>query len=553
MQTQPTSSPHLIRLQRDLLRLPAPAHRARWVAHRAEMRVHTRGEHPGPVLLRRHLTEDEACHRWRLDNFVPITQPAMLRALAQLSRLFEPGSWALEASPALEALLRRPCFLGLDFAGFVQQQLLPRLIEDPNAWLVWLPAGPGLTDPTQPVEVQPLIVGSDRIHYLDDEVMIFLSEEKSPVDTGNGSVAEGQIYLWLTPDGVARSLQYGRVYERNFRFEVLYRHGLGERCGFPLGGVAREVDCYESFFARFLPFAHEAIRQFSDWQVVTSANAYPVKELRVTPCDAPGCYGGQINGTDCPRCEGRGYTVRTGPFAALIRPEANAALGEVESDLPMLRYITPPTEILRYAQQAWESLLERAEDSISLRQPREPQSGIAKAYDREELYALLEQIGRHVLEGLIERSLWMIERLIAPFRPVRPRVLRRGSFRPEDRESLRRLWQEETRQGPARGLALPALVAWADSQYPPHSAERRYAQLIAQLDPLSLCTLEEQRQLLAQGVIRAQELRFSLLLPHALQEVLRRRGTAWFLTADVDALRAELASLMGTSGDFVGD
>jgi hypothetical protein len=357
-------------------------------------------------------------------------------------------------------------------------------------------------------------------------------------------VAEGQIYIWLTPDGVARSVQYGRTYERTFRFEFIYRHALGERCGFPLGGVAREAGCYDSFFARFLPFAHEAIRQFSDWQVVTSSNAYPVKELRVTPCDAPGCYSGQVNGSECPRCEGRGYTVRTGPFAALIRPEANTALGETESDVPMLRYITPPTEILRYAQQAWESLLERAEDAISLRQSREPQSGVAKAYDREELYALLEQIGRHVLEGLIERSLWTIERLIAPFRPVQPRVMRRGSFRPEDRESLRRLWQEEARQGPARGLALPALVAWADSQYPPHSPERRQAQLIAQLDPLSLYTLEEQRQLLAQGVIRAEELRFSLLLPHALQEVLRIKGTAWFLAAELEALRAEIKLLL---------
>lgn len=545
MQTTNETAPSLARLQRDFFRLPAPARRAEWLQHRAEMRVHTRGEHPGTQLLRRHLTEDEDCHRWRLDNFVPITRPAMQRALAQLARLFEAGSYAIEGSTALENALQRHRFQGLDFMGFVQQRLLPRMIEDPNAWLVWTPAGPGLTDPAQPVEVRPLIVDSDRIHYLSDSVMIFLSEEKSMVDQGDGPAPVGNVYYWLTPDAVLRYVQHGRAYERNYRLEVVYRHQLGELCGFPLGGVAREADSFESFFARFLPFAHEAIRQFSDWQVVTASNAYPVKEMRVTECDQTGCRTGA---KDCEGCGGQGFVVRTGPFAALIRPEPNSALGEVESDVPMLRYITPPTEILRYAQQAWEALLDRAEDSICLRQPREPQSGTAKAYDREELHALLEQIGRHVMDGLVGRSLWMIERLLQPFAPQPPRATRRAGFRPEDRDSLRRLWQEDARKGPARGAALPALMAWADSQHAPGSSERRFVQLVAQLDPLSLYALDEQQELLRQGVITPEELRRSVLLPHRLGHLLRKNGPQWLLEASIEEVGMKVAQF-----DAVGE
>jgi len=527
-------------LQNRFFYLPLPKQTQEQLQHRAEMRIHTRGENPGSVLLRRHLTEDEDCHRWRLDNYVAITRPAMQRALAQLARLFVQGNYGIEASAALEKYLSGHNFAGSEFGGFVQQRLLPAVIEDPNGWLIWLPDGPGRTDASLPVSPRPLIVNTEQIHYRDAENLIYLSEDKSMIDRGSGPVPEGAVYHWLTPDTVYRYIQEGRSHERRFRLEVWYRHELGSWPALQLGGIAVSDGWFESFFARFLPFAHEAIRQFSDWQVITSAHAYPVKEIRVLECDQHGCHEGLVNGSTCPKCHGKGYVFKTGPFSALIRPEANAALGEADSDAPMMRYITPPTDILLYAQQAWETLLERAEEAISLHHSREPQSGIAKAYDRDEQYILLEQMGRHVYEHLIGGSLWIMERLLQPFAPQRPRVIRPSSFRPDQQEQQRLRWQTEALQGPLRGASLPVMKAWADSQFPPHSKDRRFVQLLASLDPLGLYTLAEQLEMMQQGVLSAEEVRQSVLLPHRLEELARLRGEDWLLAADTATILAQL-------------
>lgn len=498
-----------------------------WAATAREMRVHARGEDPADIILRRHLTEDEACFRWRLENYVPITRPAWQRAQSNLSRLLFGNRYHLELSDETRAYAERPVFGGVDFFLYLQQFALPAMLEDPNGLLAWVPAGEGLRDPAARVEPYPVLVPSEKIVVWEEGAAAWLSDEQSVVRKGGVPVREGKVFYALTDTAYVRLAQTGAAFPERYRAEFLYAHELGEVPAVQLGGLRRGEGCFESYFSGFAAFANEAIRQFSDWQVVTSTNAYPVKELRVGECDYPGCDHGTVNGEACPQCGGKGFMLRTGPFAALIRPEVNPALGETDDGQPMLRYITPPTEIIRYAQQAWESLLEQAERALNLRFVDAAQSGVAKAYDREELYAFLGQVSANVFDRLMFRSLDWIERYRELENAKRPVVHKPREFRLKSETELR---EEYAALSGARAphLAAAALVELADRQFSGSPAARRLTRFLAAYDPLLGYSAEEIARLRDAGVVSARAAARHARAPQILRWLLETKGEAWF-------------------------
>ena len=52
-----------------------------------------------------------------------------------------------------------------------------------------------------------------------------------------------------------------------------------------LGGDFNADGLYESFFAPYLAFGNEAIRQFSDWQAISTTASFPIREEFFTQCD----------------------------------------------------------------------------------------------------------------------------------------------------------------------------------------------------------------------------------------------------------------------------
>jgi len=515
--------------------LPRPSQQTRWIKIRNEMRIHTQGSSPADVLLRRHPHEDEASFRWRLDNYVPITKPLILRALHTVSRILEDSVYGLEISNELSDYLSQPHFFGTDFFVFCRTHLLQRMIEDPNGRLVWLPTGEGLTDESQPVSVIPVFVSSEQIRYAGDDAFIFLSEEKSNLYRDGGIVPEGEVYYLITPEEIVRIAQAETV--KSYNTQVVYRHRLGRLPVLTLRGDAVNADCYESYFSAFLSFANEAIRQFSDWQAVMATNAFPIKEIQLMPCAQKGCHGGYVGQDVCSQCDGKGYEFQLGPFSAMLRPYANPLSNETPDPRPMLRYITPPTEIIRYAQESWEILLQKAEEALALRFVYDAQSGVAKIHDREELYTLMAHIGSNLYDYLMAESLRIIEGYRNPFFPQAIAVHKPVSYHLQSAEDLQADLARQIETGAAPHLILQQLGDWSERLFGSNPAVHHMTRFLIRNDRLLAYSHQQLALWREKGWITDTEWNFHHQAPAQLNALLHQIGEKAFITLTDEALR----------------
>ena len=508
--------------------LPRPARQSRWVKIRNEMRIHTQGTCPKEVLLRRHPHEDEESFDWRIENYVAITRPVILRAIQLISRILEDSSYGLEISQELTEYLSQNRFCGTDFFLFLRGQVLLWMIEDPNARLVWLPEGEGCTDSSVPVEVKPVLVASDQIRYADEEAFIFLAETKEPAS---------ETYYLLTKNEVVKIERQAEDVGNHFFANVIYEHHLGILPVLELRGNSVTGGYYESFLASFLAFGNEAIRQFSDWQVVMATGAYPFKEIQLSPCQYAGCHHGKVGQKHCPRCDGKGFELHMGPFSAMVRPMNPSFSGEEKNNTPMLRFITPPTEIIEYSQQAWEVLLQKAEEALSLRHVYEAQSGIAKIHDKEELYTLLSHIGANIYDHLMAGSLNIIERYRNPFTPSTVAVWKPASYQLADGKAWQNTFEEQIKTGAAPHLILQSLSRWTEIQYGANPAIQRMTQFLIKHDPLIALSDAQITEWKEKSWITEAEWLFHRYAPSALYEHYDKIGSAEFAKLEDAALK----------------
>ena len=244
------------------------------------MFVHTRGKKPGRILTERRPNEDPDIKKYREMIYEPITKGSIQKAIDKLYRIFQNANFSIQVSDELNAYLSTVKFNENFFYSYIQKFVVPRMIEDPNGWLVWIPMGEGLVNPSVKVDVEPLIISTDQIKYLDKNCITWLDQkEKSKIRKSNKLVDEGLVYYTLTNIGFYKHVQYGD--DRKLQFEIIpvYMHNTGKVPGCVLGGDLTPEKYFESYFSAFVPFANEAIRQYSDWQGVMTTSAFPYREI----------------------------------------------------------------------------------------------------------------------------------------------------------------------------------------------------------------------------------------------------------------------------------
>jgi hypothetical protein len=391
-----------------------PDYYSDWENVRETMFVHTRGKKPGKILTERRPNEDPEIKKYREMIYEPITKGSIQKAIDKLYRIFQNANFSIQVSDELNAYLSTVKFNENYFYSYIQKFVVPRMIEDPNGWLLWIPTGEGLTNPSVKVDVEPLIIGTDQIKYIDRYSITWLDyKEKSRIKKSNKMVDEGLVYYTMTTDTLYKHVQYGD--DRKIQFEVIpvYVHNIGKVPGCVLGGDLTPEKYFESYFSAFVPFANEAIRQYSDWQGVMTTSAFPYREEVGETCDAKGCRDGIIYDSEneehdiCRRCNGTGKIVSRSPFGVFIREKGNAAFsGESGSD-PLIRFVTPPVDIIQYD---------------------EAQSGVAKIIDREDSFAQLTKISNNIFDEIIYKSLVYIEAYRNVTNPQAPNIIKPISF-----------------------------------------------------------------------------------------------------------------------------
>ena len=379
----------IVYLNDNLSKIDKPKNWNEWNHVRETMFVHTRGKNPGEILTSRRPNEDPEIQKYRLDIYEPITKGSINRAIDKLYRIFSSANFSIQVSDELSTYLNTQKFDNQYFYSYIQKYVVRRMIEDPNGWLVWIPTGEGLTNPSVKVDVYPLIIGSNQIRFLgiDEGIISWVAEdEKSEVYQNGRGKKEGQIIYTLTPDGYYKHTQIGIKKDNKFVVELIYQHNIGFLPGVVLGGDVTDDDYFESYFSAFVPFGNEAIRQYSDWQGVMTTTCFPYREEVAETCSAPGCRDGACWNENeqehypCRVCKGTGRVITRSPFGVFLREKNNSILdgGGNNSSEPMIRFVSPPVDVIEYSGNAWQTLLKKAEDSLHLNPINEAQSGTAK-------------------------------------------------------------------------------------------------------------------------------------------------------------------------------
>ena len=505
-----------------------------WNRVRETMFIHTRGRNPERILTQRRPNEDPDVQKYRLSIYEPITKGSMNRAIDKLFRIFQNANFSISVSDELNTYLSEKKFNGQFFYSYIQKFIMRRMIEDPNGFLAWIPIGDGLTDPSIKVDVEPVLIMSDQIKVLDENIITWESEnEHSMVRVNGRNVDDGCVYYSLTETGYYRHEQFGSKIDRKFNTVLIYEHNIGLVPAIVLGGDYTDENFFDSYFSAFVPFANEAIRQYSDWTAVMTTSAFPYREEQAESCDAKGCRNGIVYNSEtdehdrCSTCKGSGRVISRSPFGVFIREKGNTAMGESTSSEPMLRFISPPVDIIKYSGDAWETLLRKAEESLHLTTIDEAQSGTAKQIDREDSFSQLTKISNNVFDEIIYRSLVFIEKYRNVVEPSDPIIVKPISFSMKSESDLiDEITKLSDKNAPVAFL-VESTKDLARKRFSGNKSVSRIVEILVSYDPIFNLNTKDKQMLLASGTIRKDDLLKSLFAYKTLAGLVALNGTEW--------------------------
>lgn len=521
-------------LNSELGSIKKPKHYDEWKRVRETMYVHTRGKSPGHILTDRRPNEDPDVQKYRLSVYEPITKGSINRAIDKLYRIFISANFSIQVSEELSLYLGTTKFKSQYFYGFIQKYVVRRMIEDPNGWLVWIPYGEGLTNPSVKVEVEPLLISSAQIKYLDEDAITWLDiEEHSEILENGRRKMTGEVYYTLTDEGFFKHIQVGNKQDKRFELVPIYMHNMGFLPGTVLGGDLTDDDYFESYFSAFVPFANEAIRQYSDWQGVMTTSAFPYREEQSETCSAPGCRDGFIYDADlgdnraCRTCKGTGKVISRSPYGVFMRAPSNPIDGQNNATEPMIRFVSPPVDIIQYSGEAWQTLLKKAEEALHLSVIDEAQSGVAKMIDREDSFSQLTKINNNVFDEIIYNSLRFIEKYRNVSNPMDPVIVKPISFSMKTEEDLiSEINQLSDKNAPVAFL-VETTKDLAKKRFSGNKSVSRIVEILVTYDPIYHVTAKDKQMLLASGTIKKEDVIKSLFAYKTLLSLISTNGTEY--------------------------
>lgn len=487
---------------KEFYEFPEMPLKSEWIAISDEMKVHTRGNIPEKLLNDRRPNEDDEILDYRLKIHQPITKGAINRSINKLFRIFMNSNFSLKINDDLEKYLNEKIFNNRNYLEFFYGNVIKRMIEDPNGWLVWIPEGEGLEVVTEKVDVLPELIDSSKIWFFNDEVFTWYEKKEER--------ALPERFWSLTKEGYYLHERKGDRY----LLYVLYKHKIEEVPALILGGILREDGVFESFFNGFLPFGNEAIRQYSDAQAVNVTSAFPYRTEEFTECDYPKCQGKgwwelPCKGDDCtPKlvqckaCGGTGYKSHASPYGVRIRKEPGP--GEEINTRAMIEFTSPARDILDFCNELPMKLLIEARKAIFDDMILEPQSGVAKIIDREDSYAFFSAISDNLYDHLFLNSLIFINAYRNINTKEEPEIIKPTSFFIKTEQDL----VEELGVLLEKKAPLPFILETvkdlAKKRFSSNKTASKSIDFLMVYDPLFALGPEEKNMLIATNVIDDQ-------------------------------------------------
>lgn len=395
-----------------------------------KLRVHADGKMPQKLITERRPNESDKIKEYREKIYVPITKRTISKVFSSLEKIRRSQDWSVQFdAEKVQTLIKDdetleqycefhyPHFTSITNWAF--SVLLRKYLIDANGIVAVIPEQmPEST--TEYVKPVAMFFDSEQImYYVEGECVVLKSRDTSTYYTHGGRRVNngGAIYYVLTKNEFAK---YEQISAKEFDESCIYRHDIGELPAFKVGGVyhsrKNNDTIYESRIAGMIPSLDEAAREYSDLQAEILQHIHSEKYVFANN-DCPVCNGtGQeyiiekdektgedvVKGTKvCHHCNGRGSVSNVSPYGEYV---INAAkFGEQQLPTPPIGYVTKSTDIAKFEDEHVRQHIYDALAAINMEFLAETplsQSGVAKAYDKDELNNFVNAIAEDIVRIL---------------------------------------------------------------------------------------------------------------------------------------------------------
>lgn len=387
----------------------------------SKLKAHSYGTMPESLITDRRPSEPEEIKDYRKKIYVPITKKTISKVISSLEKIRRSQDWNIQydanAVPKViadEDTLQKYCEEKYPVFGSVTNwafsELLRKYLLDANGIVVVLPME--MPDDTSEY-VKPIVqfFDSDQIvDYSEGEYVVLRSRDTCTYTSPQGKkiYTTGAIYYILTETQVARYEQING--SGDLQAVQVYDHNIGSLPAFKAGGVyygrVNNDTIFESRLAGMVPSLDEAAREYSDLQAEIVQHIHSEK-YAYTNSECPDCKGrGHLISEDgkqytCPRCGGQGSVLNTSPYGIHLIDAAKA--GEQQLPAPPIGYIQKSADIARLQDERVRQHIYDALSAVNMEFLADTpiaQSGVAKAFDRDELNNFVNAIAEDIVRIL---------------------------------------------------------------------------------------------------------------------------------------------------------
>ncbi|HLO71533.1 MAG TPA: hypothetical protein VK167_11720 [Flavipsychrobacter sp.] len=492
-------------------------------------------------LLSRHPRENDATRNWRFSQYRPLTKAPFAQITEIITgAIFQDSNYDLNLQDTQdEQYIWGNHFGGHDIVGYFCNVAFRNMVEDPNGILLRIPALPGYAQADDKLQVDIWFVNTKDIVLLTQDDFVFLR---------NG-------YAWWVDKQTIWRFSYKPEEKKYYLSQEdahgYYAHMLGRLPISIAGGVWNTQGYYDSYYSKAKAAADDFVSAYSAAQLVDKEASHPFIVEASTDC--PDCRGlGQVqqdcdscpNGVElvsCGSCHGSGQISRN-PGQHIIVPQDKLKDGSP------IQIVNPDVSINSHHRGVCAQVMNLIIEALHLQKTEEAQSGVAKAIDQERLYKFISNVSNHVFDKLITDTLRDIiayrnaGAIAGTVHPVEYpfRVLKPTQFRIKTSADLLNEYATGKQAGMPVFIRRRMALDFVDKQYSGDALMKKKAQLITQLDSLSILSIDEITAMRNAGVVSDVELQYSRKLPAAIDALIRDKGEYWFLNTPNDVVELGL-------------
>lgn len=383
-----------------------------------KLKVHAYGMMPKAIIDVRRPSEPEEIKAYRTKIYVPITQKSISKVIASLEKIRRSQDWSIQYDPestpkvvteseSLENYCETnyPVFQSLTNWAF--SELLRKYLLDANGIIAVIPEEMPESNAEYVKPIAQFYDSEQIVDYAEGEYVVLKSRDKSTYHTAAGRVinTNGEIYYVITTTQIARYEQINT--KGDLQAVQIYDHNMGFLPAFKAGGIfhcrINNETVFESRLAGMIPSLDEAAREYSDLQAEIVQHIHSEK-YAYTNSECPDCHGTGHTKDEtgkhitCSRCNGTGSVLNVSPYG--IHLIHAASVGEQQLPAPPIGYIQKSPEIARLQDERVRQHIYDALSAVNMEFLSDTpiaQSGVAKAFDRDELNNFVNAIAEDIV------------------------------------------------------------------------------------------------------------------------------------------------------------